>query len=405
MNFARTLIEHESVATRSGIRKLPLPPEGDIDAALDRQVVAAANAAAKDLLLGPDALVDDSQLDARRYPDRLVEESSVIQSGDLVVVQEAFDKLDFVYATEGGEFQNRNGLFRHNDFIGKPFGSKIRSANHRGYGFVYLLRPTPELWCRSLNHRTQIVHELDQAQVVFQLQLRPNMTVIESGTGSGAMSHAILRTIAPHGHLHTFEFNQMRVEAAREEFRKNGVDHLVDVYHRDVCGRDGSGGGFALPESSVDAAFLDLPEPWLAIEHARHVLKVNARVATYSPCVEQTQRTVAALEEAGFHSIKTFEYRLQEHYVDEVDYEPPPSAKRPKSEPHIHNPESGEDTGAEADNEKSENEAIEEPQAANGKRKRMVVARPFVMMRGHTAFLTFAKAGNKPKAAGEKTGT
>jgi len=77
----------------------------------------------------------------------------------------------------------------------------------------------------------------------------------------------------------------MRAETAREEFANNKADHLVEVMHKDVCGKHGPG-GFDRPQASVDAIILDLPEPWEAVPHCAHVLKPNARLASYSPCVE-----------------------------------------------------------------------------------------------------------------------
>jgi tRNA (adenine57-N1/adenine58-N1)-methyltransferase len=495
MDFSRPLESEESLATKSKIRYLPVdyiadtfPTEGETGDAdsysgaadtdgetgaatatdtsnttnekdddetnkksLDVMLIEAANEAATDLLLGPTKNPDPTLVDSSLYTERSRPYQATIKAGDLVVIMESFDKLTFAYAEDGGVYCNRNGHFRHADFIGKPYGCKIRSHNNRGYGFCYLLKPTPELWARSLNHRTQIVHELDQSQIIFQLFIQPNMTVVESGTGSGAMSHSIMRTIAPHGMLHTYEFNAHRAETARQEFKNNGVSHLVETHHKDVCGGAKEQGGFDLPGRTVDAIFLDLPEPWLAVPHAAFILKANGRIASYSPCVEQTQRTVASLEKAGFHSIKTMEYRLQEHYVDDVEYEGPPKEKRPRPEPHnpqvyltganasggnngnkVGEDEEDIDTGAEADNEKSEMSEAEAAHvtatpagigltapatttavpvlptttttAAGGntngngtKRKKMLVARPFTVMRGHTAFLTFATAGMLPK--------
>lgn len=36
-----------------------------------------------------------------------------------------------------------------------------------------------------------------------------------AGTGSGSMSHSLIRTIAPSGHVHTFEFHSERADIAR----------------------------------------------------------------------------------------------------------------------------------------------------------------------------------------------
>lgn len=311
MDFARPHKHEPSVATISNIRHISLPRKEE-QLTLDEFVVESANQAAADLFLKNRG--DITTVDSSLFPERTTPQTEIIQANELVVIFESFDNLNFCYAKHGEIFSNRNGHFHHDDFIGKPYGCKIRSRNNQGYGYTYLLKPTPELWARSLKHRTQIVHELDASMIVFYLHLRPNMVVCESGTGSGALSHCIMRTIAPQGHLHTYEFNKVRADTARQEFAKNRVDHLVTVHHKDVCGKQEEGtGGFEMPQASVDAIVLDLPEPWLAVPHAAYCLKPNARVASYSPCVEQSQRTIIALKQAGFHSIKTLEFRLREH--------------------------------------------------------------------------------------------
>lgn len=84
-----------------------------------------------------------------------------------------------------------------------------------GKNWIIVLHPTPELWTLTLPHRTQILYTTDISMITLQLGLRPGSKVVESGTGSGGVSHALARSISPNGHLYTFEFHKQRADLAR----------------------------------------------------------------------------------------------------------------------------------------------------------------------------------------------
>ena len=96
-----------------------------------------------------------------------------------------------------------------------PYCMLCQVETSNGKNWVLVLHPTPELWAHTLPHRTQIVYSTDTALITLALGLRPGSKVIESGTGSGAVSHALARSVAPDGKLLTFEFHQQRAELAK----------------------------------------------------------------------------------------------------------------------------------------------------------------------------------------------
>ena len=86
----------------------------------------------------------------------------------------------------------------------------------------------------------------------------PDVQVLESGTGSGSLTHSLARAVAPAGAVHTFEFHQQRWREACSEFETNGLGDIVLSSHRDIE-------ALGFPENlhgSADAVILDLPGPW-----------------------------------------------------------------------------------------------------------------------------------------------
>ncbi|KAJ8288943.1 hypothetical protein COCON_G00016020 [Conger conger] len=265
-------------------------------------------------------------------PMSFVEYAEFIQEGDVVIVFMGHDSMFPVKVQQGGQTQTRYGVIRHStDLIGQRFGSKVTCSKG---GWVYVLHPTPELWTLNLPHRTQILYTTDIANITMMLELKPGSVVCESGTGSGSLSHAILRTIAPSGHLYTVEFHQQRAEKAREEFH----DHK-------------------------------------AIGHAKAAMKKRGgRVCSFSPCIEQVQRTCAALAEQDFGEICTLEVLLRVFDVRAITLALPDLGEEDPLQADLETPSEG---GAPATTNASASVICR-------------TAMPPREMAGHTGYLTFA---------------
>ncbi|KAK0243922.1 tRNA methyltransferase complex subunit Cpd1 [Armillaria nabsnona] len=235
-----------------------------------------------------------------------------ISAGDIVIVWLTRDLLQPLLITPGKDFNSRFGNYRHNDFIGVPYGSKVGAPS--GKGFIHLLRPTPELWTTALPHRTQILYLADIAFITSQLNIRRGSRVIEAGTGSASFSHSVIRSVGSAGHLWSYEFHEARAAKARDEFTRHGLLDVVTLTHRNVC-KD----GFTVTDTA-DSLFLDIPAPWDAIEHAKKALRKDCitRICCFSPCMEQVLRTVSALNDAGFTDITMYETLLRPHDVSQI---------------------------------------------------------------------------------------
>ena len=231
-----------------------------------------------------------------------------VEVGDTVVVYLSPKQMYPLKIKEEEVYQTKFGALKHDDIIGKQYGSKVNCSR----GFVHILDMTPELWTVILPHRTQILYGPDISFILLQLQLKPGSLIIEAGTGSGSLAHCIARTVAPNGKLFTYDFHQERASAAQQEFKDHGLDSIVTVQHRDIC-ED----GFNVSHL-VDAVFLDLPHPWEAIDSANAVLKNGGRICCFSPCIEQVQKSGQTLSSLNFMDVETYECLLRPYEVRDM---------------------------------------------------------------------------------------
>ncbi|RKP29665.1 translational repressor of GCN4 [Metschnikowia bicuspidata] len=237
----------------------------------------------------------------------------IIEEGDLVLAFVSRGVIKPITVTCGEVLNTRYGSFDHSLMIGMRYGSQMGGI--RDKGFVHLLHPMPELWTVSLPHRTQIVYTPDSSYIVQRLGITAGLRVIEAGTGSASFTHAFARTLGKEGRLFTYEFHEPRFLEARRELDEHGLLQTNCVIkHRNVCSD-----GFEIADPPVgfacdgslccDAVFLDLPAPWTAISHLPPVLASDRRVGIccFSPCIEQVEKTIEALDVHGWTDIEMVE--------------------------------------------------------------------------------------------------
>lgn len=258
---------------------------------------------------------------------------------------EATERASKRRSTETGEIEQ----------IAADTPKEEKEAETASSGFIHLLPPTPENWTSSLPHRTQVVYTPDYSYILHRLRARPGSNIIEAGAGSGSFTHASARAVfngdpeeveangttnqERQGKVWSFEFHEQRHQKLEEEIKEHGLDGIVQITHRDVCEN-----GFLVEDQSpkADAIFLDLPAPWLALPHLTRstppppkssrgpseaatptangssetpakaflsALNPSAPIhlCTFSPCIEQVQRTISAMRKLGWVDIEMVE--------------------------------------------------------------------------------------------------
>src|SRR3989338_3787748 len=136
----------------------------------------------------------------------------------------------------------------------------------------------------------------------FWADVYPGCRVIEAGTGSGALTLALLRAVGPEGRGITYE---QREEVARRAIANIHM-RLGEVTNLTV--RLGAVEDGLAEEPAVDRFLLDLPEPWKLVTLVAGALRPGGILLCYMPTIIQSQQIAEALQrDRHWALIETFE--------------------------------------------------------------------------------------------------
>lgn len=208
--------------------------------------------------------------------------------GERVLLRDRKDRLYLVTLEEGGEWHSHAGLLAHDDLIGLPEGSSVRTT---GSMQVTVLRPTLEDFTLKMPRGAQVVYRKDQAMIVAFGDIRPGCTVIEAGAGSGALSLALLQAVGPTGRVISYDIREDHLTKARDNVASflGGEPENWDPRLGDLAE--------ALGDLEGDRIVLDVLSPWEMVGGAARALRPGGLLIAYMPTVPQVMRLSETLED------------------------------------------------------------------------------------------------------------
>lgn len=228
-----------------------------------------------------------------------------IGEGDYVLLCLDSRRTYMVKVEVGKSFHTHKGFIKLDDLIGKEFGATIQSS--LGTEFT-ALKPLLTDYIMKSSRKTQITYPKDAALIVMFSGIGPESRVVESGTGTGALTMALVHYVKPRGRVYSYEL--------REEFRKNAEKNLKRANLLDFVELKSGDITAGIEERDLDAVILDLAVPWLVVPHAYDALKPSGAIVSFSPTIDQVVKTTEALKENNFVFIETAECLMRGMQVE-----------------------------------------------------------------------------------------
>jgi tRNA (adenine57-N1/adenine58-N1)-methyltransferase catalytic subunit len=213
----------------------------------------------------------------------------------------------------GARVHIRSGTLQADHLIGLEEGRVVHNTAQEPF---LMIRPSFAQLIPNLPRRAQVIYPKDIGPILLWGDIYPGATVVEVGTGPGALSIALLRAIGPGGRLISYEARDDFAEMARTNVRQYyGEAANWSIKVANVL--DG------IEERDVDRMTIDIAEPWHLLPAAAAALRSGGLLLGYLPTVLQVKQLVDSLRaHGGFAAVQSFETLLRFWHVKNLSIRP-----------------------------------------------------------------------------------
>ncbi len=208
----------------------------------------------------------------------------------------------------GQQFHYHRGIVGHDDLLGREPGSWVHSS---GGGELIALRPRLMDYILKMRRGPQVVYPKDIGPLIVNADIGPGCVVLEAGTGSGALTLALLRAVGTGGRVVSVDVREDHAALGRRSI-ENWLGELPANLELRVGRVEDQ-----ISELHPDRLVLDLPEPWEVIPLAAEGMAPEGIFCAYLPTVPQIETTVSALRTSErFCDIEVMETLFRTWNVD-----------------------------------------------------------------------------------------
>ena len=234
-----------------------------------------------------------------------------VEDGDLVQLVGLRHKSFIIRVAAGGKMESHRGVIKHDDLIGRPWGTKVTS--HLGNPF-FILQPALGDLLKEMPRTTQIMYPKEIGFILVNMGIGEGQLVVEAGTGSGALTTALAFAVGKTGRVVSYEARLEMQALAMKNLTRLGLVDRVEFKLRDISE------GF--DETGVDALFLDVQNPYDFIAQVKTALKFGGFFGAILPTANQVSRLVLALRQNNFAFIDICELLLRYYKAEPERFRP-----------------------------------------------------------------------------------
>ncbi len=177
-----------------------------------------------------------------------------------------------------------------------------------------ILKPSVKDLLGIIERRAQVIIPKDGFMIPLHLDIGHGSRVIEGGVGSGALTVVLLKAVGPTGKVYSYETRRDFAEIARRNVALSENEAAWELKIDDIC--------TAKLEQGVDAAVIDIPNPWDAIENIVKAVRIGGHICCYVPNANQLEQAVRKMRDVGLAETMAFETLQREMVVHEGGVRP-----------------------------------------------------------------------------------